>query len=469
MLSLALAFATAPLQSSSTPPQARRPVPTTLQILPVQPQSSAATFAGDLDCESLPPPNSTLGGGVQSNPAADELGSAPLFAEYIIQVPNLGQERLLFQRSKIPSPRPLLVLFHKYSTNHYDPLLNTHYFQEAWRRGWNCVAPFGGNQTHYSSMPSQQRLDAVFDWIDANFAVDRARVYGVGFSMGGGAATNYAARHLDPNDYVFAAVVNISGMVSHEYTYLNELSAQPRFDDLFGVPPNPADPWRMQRSSLFSFDPFSFVTLPDTDLARNLLHISTASFRASGDIPYLATENDLLQQHLLALGANPAQHSLTVVPTAPFYHSWNVVDEGVVCNWLKTKSAQWPSSGNTLADRNARYFYFEVEQDVAGAFTPFQWSIQSAPNTLSLGGTRNLKRLAVHTLDAGLDRQRDVQITLSAADGIADELTLLDWPTAPLDVLRDGVSSQDWSHDANAGKLSLLEFDAAAHVWTIVH
>lgn len=393
--------------------------------------------------------------------------SAPL-ADYLISIPGVGNERFLFQETNPSTPRPLLVVFHRWGVSYYDALFNTRYFQEAWARGWYCVAPFGGNQTHFSSIPSQLRLEGVFDWIDARYPIDRTRVYGVGFSMGGNAAGNYAARHLDPDQFNFSGIVSLSGALSHEDTYLSDPTAVQRFNELFGGPSQIAQPWQMQRSSLFSFDPFTQSTLPNTDLARNLLHISTAAFRATGDIPYLMPQNDLLHQHMLSLGANPLQHSLTIVPTVPFFHAWNIANERNVCDWLRTKRLQLPSSGSTLADRGGRWIYFEVEQDVAGAFTPFDWDVQTATNVLSISKTRNLTHLKVHTIDAGIDRNSLLTVGLANSDGAPDLLTMLDWPIRPTEVLKDGLTTADWNHDGNTGELTLLENDSSPHVWTVV-
>ena len=62
----------------------------------------------------------------------------------------------------------------------------------------------------------------MLDWIGAKCRVDRTRIYGVGFSMGGGSVTSYAARHLDPARAMFAAVVDHTGGVALRNTYASE-------------------------------------------------------------------------------------------------------------------------------------------------------------------------------------------------------------------------------------------------------
>jgi hypothetical protein len=223
----------------------------------------------------------------------------------------------------------------------------------------------------------------------------------------------------------------------------------------------------MQRSSLFSFDLNTFQTLPNSDLSRNLRHLSTRSYRASGDIPYLITQNDLLHQHLLASGADPLRHTLTVVPTIAQYHAWDIASESDVCSWLRLRTLQFPSSGNTLADRDARFFHFEVEQDAAGAFTPFSWSVDTNTNSLVVTATSNLDRLLVHRVDAGLSDLLPLPVTTSDADGSPDDIVFLEWPASPLAVWKDGAPSMDWTHDAITGELVLVGTSPGPHAWTI--
>jgi pimeloyl-ACP methyl ester carboxylesterase len=420
--------------------------------------------------QPVPPqfPRGTTMSSVAIGSVSGPVGPSIPLLDVTISVGGLGQERFLFQEVGTATPRPLLVVFHRSNTSYYDGLLNTDYFVQARQRGWYCVAPFGGSQLHYSSITSQLKTEAAFEWIDARYPIDRTRIYAVGFSMGGGAAMNYASRHLDPDGYMFAAVANISGLVSHEHTYAVDSVVWPKFDQLFGNSlPGSAEPWKMQRSSLFSFDLNTFQTLPNSDLSRNLLHLSTRSYRASGDIPYLITQNDLLHQHLLASGADPLRHTLTVVPTIAQYHAWDIASESDVCSWLRLRTLQFPSSGNTLADRDARFFHFEVEQDAAGAFTPFSWSVDTNTNSLVVTATSNLDRLLVHRVDAGLSDLLPLPVTTSDADGSPDDIVFLEWPASPLAVWKDGAPSMDWTHDAITGELVLVGTSPGPHAWTI--
>ncbi len=414
---------------------------------------------------------STLGGSSTTTPRAapGSIAASPLVYEVTI-LPGTGfNERFLMQETGLVGPRPLLVVFHKFGVSHYDALLSTSFFEEARRRGWYCVAPLGGGQTHFSDERSHVHTEAVLEWTRANFSVDTSRIYAVGFSMGGGAALNYAARHLDPNGMMVAAVFNESGILSHEDTYPQSVpSVQQIYDNRFGTgAPGSASPWLLQRGSVFSFDPFTLTVVPETDLGRNLLHVPTNITRTSGDVPYLITQNDLFHQHLLALGASPATHFSSVINYPG--HSWDAVSETAVCDWLRRYQLAHPDSGNSLAHENGRFFDFDIEQDAAGSFTPFQWSVSGGSNLVAFSATRNLLRVRVHIVDAGLSPLTQLDLTTATADGLADEFVLTDFVNAPNSILRDGVPTAAWSHDALASELTLLETDGAApHAWSIL-
>jgi pimeloyl-ACP methyl ester carboxylesterase len=366
-------------------------------------------------------------------------------------------------------PRPLLVAFHKFGNSAYDILYNTQYFAEGQSRGWHVVAPLGASGVHFSSIESQINTEAVLHWTTVHFPVDKTRVYAVGFSMGGGAALNYAARHLDPNGVMFAAVVNHTGVVSLEDAYVNEPGAQSIFDFWFGDgTPGSAEPWKLQRSSLLSFDPVTLQVDPTTDLARNLMHLWTRTIYANQDpVWYLHTENDVLHTHLANYGSQFGQHALYVFPGTT--HSWDTLNAHAACDWLRTKRLRMPKSGNTLADSDDVYFYFTVTQDQGGAFTPFIWNLDPPSNMLSLSGTANLHQLAVDVVAAALSPLTPCTVSMATADGLADIVRLRGWNHLPINVLRDGVATTSWSYDAQTGDLTLSEFDGAAtHVWQVI-
>jgi hypothetical protein len=399
------------------------------------------------------------------------LGSTPTQRMYEVTIhPGAGYtEKFVVAPASPGTARPLLVGFHKYGVSHYDVPLHTSFFRECMTRNWHAVAPLSATTTNFSSIPSQTNTEAVLNWMRNHFMVDSQRVYGVGFSMGGGDVMNYAARHLDPAKLMFAAVCNHTGTVALEDAYFNEPATQSIFDMWFGTgAPGSAVPWNLQRSSVLSMDPITLQINPGACLARNLMHLTTLTYHASNDpTAYLMTENDLLHNYFVGLGAQPGQHDEIVLPGT--VHTWDLIDEKAICNWFKTKRLTIPTSGDTLADRDGNYFYFNVEQDAPGSFTPFVWNVDKLANSFTLSATSNLKKISIDSVATELHNDLPMLVSMSTTDGLADDVRLRTWGHLPFNVLRDGVATTSWTYDAPSGDLTLLETDGATtHVWQVV-
>lgn len=225
-------------------------------------------------------------------------GTAPyLLWEVSVGAATMGtgfSERCYFAEP-IPaptSPAPLLVLHHRFGKTHLDLPVATDYLAQATARGWY-----------------------VLEWtLNTNPLIDPARLYAVGFSMGGGMAMNYAARHLDPARPMFAAVANHTGDVALGHVFVNEvLEVQEILGFWFGQESPPTvDPLRLQRASLIEYDMVEGEFLKTGDMVRNLSNMPMYMTRASqdtivvGGVPYLEIQNDVLDRHIQSeLGIPP--------------------------------------------------------------------------------------------------------------------------------------------------------------------
>jgi pimeloyl-ACP methyl ester carboxylesterase len=432
-------------QTGTTPPRGA-PL-TTLPVL------TPAT----LSAQPLPAPVLGAGPGVGAQAwqikLPDPLGTG-YDESFLLQVPPPG--------ATAAAPAPLLVAFHAYGVSEKDITAHTTFAAECAARGWFLIAPLGATQVSYSSLESQAHVALVLDLAMLVFPgrIDPARIYGVGFSMGGGSALNYAARHLDPGRPMFAAVANHTGEVAHVDTYWNEPAAQWIFEHWFGGPP-PGQEFEYLRSSLYDFDPSTLVVNQTTDLARNLTHVPVRSTYVPLDpVKYLLKQTTVLHQQLLARGG-----SSELVVLSGFGHTWGTLNEAQTCDWLAQRALTLPSAAETLADHDGRYFAFDVEQDAPGAFTPFTWHADAGANRLSVSATANLARLGVATAELGLDTAQPLEVALATADGLADEIGLAGYATAPSQVLRDGAPAI-WSFAGDA--VVLHETDGGAHTWLVV-
>lgn len=385
-------------------------------------------------------------------------------------------ERFYFSEPipKPTTPRPLLVFNHRFGKTNLDIAVSTSYLDEAAARGWYVLAPIAASNKHFLSEPAQLNTEFVLDWISNNpaYTIDMNRVYGIGFSMGGGMVVNYAARHVDPSRPMYAAIVNHTGDISLKHVYDNE-NPQGQFvlDFWFGDgTPMSADPVEMQRKSAIDFDPVAGQFLTDADMVRNIIYLPLKMVRASDDlIDYLEIQTDQLDSHLQTKYGYVNGTSHYQYDIIPFNgHDWSMLDEVQALDFLSQHTLQLPTSGQVLADRNAKWFYFTTtlgDVDENGAFT---WSVDGLGNTISLTDTANLSALTVDTQTSGLDSMAPLTLTVGALPGeMKTDIFLRNYDvTVPTQVLLDGQPTTSWQ--IVEGLLRLGAPDSATHTWQIL-
>jgi len=402
--------------------------------------------------------------------------------EYTIASPVSGwAETFLLQKPSNPVAQqvPLLVVWHKFGSSHYDVQANTDFLAEADARGWYVVAPLSAATKHFGSSAAQSNMDVVLDFVLNYFGddIDRDRIYSVGFSMGAGASLAHAANHVDPAKPMFAAIVTHTGGGSLEYTYATSpddddsddnvqtgqnLETPDILDFWFGGDPA-SFPFEYERHSVMSIDAFGVVDHA-TSMITNIVHVPVHTWYAIND-PKLAilTQTQIIQSEFLSTYGGTSV--LTQVPGSA--HTWNSLDEIAALDWLEQFSLSLPTSGSTLADEDGIWFYFDVEQDASGAFTPFDWNVDISTNTLTVQNTGNLQRISVDTAGAGLDPAGTLTLLTSTADVTGDEIRFLGVTSVPTSVTRDGVSDPNWVHDVQAGTLTITEADDQPHTWVV--
>ncbi len=403
----------------------------------------------------------------------------PGLLEFTIRNTGSGWvEKFLLQMppTQPTSPAPLLVVFHKYGSSHGD-VLNTSFLAETQARGWYCLAPLGARQKHFGNNESQINTRAALDLVAHLFPVDRNRVYGAGFSMGGGAMTNYAARHLDPSGVRFAALIDHTGGVSLPHTWFSEpddadldddvplpgqnLEVPDVLEDLFGGPPSTV-PFEYRRCSSIDLDPTTGQIGVGTDFGRNLAHIPTLVWVANNDpLAYVVAQTYAFDTYLQAQNAG---HQFTLANGNT--HSWSTLDETAVCDWLQTKTLQTPSSGRTLADEDGVWHHFTIEQNTPGVFTPFTWDIDTVARRVELSQTANLDRISIDVVGAGLSLSGAVTLRLASADGTGDRVRLLGVQTPPISVTRDGIATAG-VYDSLLDTYEVVETNGSRHDWVL--
>lgn len=417
----------------------------------------------------------TLGGAFSTGQVGPLVSVGPSLAPGVLQLilddPGTGwQESVLLGAPTVPTsgPVPLLVMFHSYDVSEWDCYINgVDMFEGARSRGWYVLAPLGAHQVNFGIPYSQTNIEYALTLFCELLPIDTDRIYGVGFSMGGGTMMSYASRHHDPDKPRFAAVVNHTGAVSTANAYWNTADTF-IFDHPSTFNGSPATfPFLYSQSSTIDVDQFSFAVDASTDLGRNLFGTPVLNYAADFD-----PNSNLITvtQTLFAwLSLIPGMETFLLTPPHNIHH-WSTIDENTALNYLGSKTLQTPTNGQfrVLADREAKWFHFYVYQDVAGAFTPFRWNFNNAINRLVIDETSNLSELAVDCTSLGINTAVNLEVVMSTTDGSTEVTTLSDYRLPPQEVLRNGVTTSSWVWNSVAETVTLTESNpAAGAVWKI--
>ncbi len=395
-----------------------------------------------------------------------------------IFVPATGHDEvfLLYVPGTDPSvERPLLTGFHSYGSSHGTIATLTGFLREAEVREWFLVAPIqsggpGYSQVSYGTVQSQEHVEAVLSLLLGYYSIDRDRLYGVGFSMGGGNVTGYAARHRDRRTGSFAAIVNHTGTVSLGDTYqFVEPSVKTIMEALFMGPPS-QNPFDWTRASSIVLDGNSQLMAGADHMAINLTTTPVKTIYGITDSrAYLVNQSIQLDEFFTSVGATNHILEPTVVPMGcQDGHCWDTADEVLVCDWFEPITLDsTPPSGTILTDRAVRWGRFDVTPDVASEFTQVDFEVDVASNSLTFRGVRNLREISVDPTRVGLNLTTPITFNVESTEAGGDLYRLRAFPSVPLLVVRNSQqitsacpstsTTASWCIDTTTGDFVLSE------------
>jgi hypothetical protein len=362
------------------------------------------------------------------------------------------------------SPAPLLVLFHQYSVSEFDTYSKTGFFKEALMRGWYVVAPLGAHEVNFGIDYSQQNIEVCLNWVTDFFggALDSERVYGVGFSMGGGALMAYASRHIDPEGVRFAALLNHTGSLSiadlYERCGNNDTTI---FDhpEMFGGAPI-TNEIAYQRASSIHLWPQPARIDSSSDFVRNLqsTYIETWYSDIDPNPCPLVAQNWTLNRYLETTPYLNQSFDSSEQVFSLNEHTWHLLDEGQILDTFTPLRAQNPTgTTDVLADRDARYFFMEIKQGTHTELSPLRFN--SAPgglNRIYFDKYSNLSEVILHAEGAGLDTSTPLEISLDGNEAASPiEFTVTGYSTMPSNVTFTGTSTSQWSYNAALERVTL--------------
>lgn len=402
-----------------------------------------------------------------------DLIPGPGWTQIKLPVPGYAVEEFaLFQHSGLPlsaGKRPLLVVCHRFGVSHFDALFNTEFFEEALARGWYLLAPLsrstdGAADINYGSAESQDFTAAGIDFVLNNYPIDKKRMYGVGFSMGGSQVMSYAARHLAPKDGMFAALVNHTGSIDQEDTWLSEPTAQDFLEDIFDGAPSD-NPFGYRNASVLDLDDVTgqFV-VGGQHQAINLSSTPTQLWWATMDpLQYLVEQTLQYEAYLLSIGAT----NYETFPIISSVHEWNTLDYTAVCDWMDQQQLVIQDEGTILADRDGRWVRIDVTGIPPETLAEFTYSFDLANSVVEFRDTESLDQLQtdLRLWNNGLTVSLPLTVKLDAED-VGDTIVLGGVTNFPLAVSRDGVpQATGWTYNSLAQELTITELDPGPHSW----
>jgi pimeloyl-ACP methyl ester carboxylesterase len=342
------------------------------------------------------------------------------FHELELGTPD-GPERFGLYVPNVPvvPASPLLVHFHAFNGGHTDLLFFAQgMLEEADARGWILVAPDQSVRNAlgqadgktYGSDEAQRRVQAVLGWVLAALPVDRNRIYGYGFSMGGGDCLSYAAQHLDPERGAFAAVINHTGTLVLTEEWTRSPPARTPLESVFaGTPAISGYAYRRASTIEFPWSPISPGTFTGTGrhAAENLFVTPTRSWYHTADTAFQRTEEFMLALDTLVLDHEieyPA--TLPPPPTGPAipHHAWEYLDPVAACNWFAGHTLSVPTAGTVHFSRNARYHDLELTRKSNDAFGSVSFNVPQS-GTVRFVGISNVLKVRIDAARSQLSTQ----------------------------------------------------------------
>lgn len=354
---------------------------------------------------------------------ASYAGTAPVMVDGFIPAggggtgtifPEIFKYQLPVSYDEFGDPVPMVIAYHGFGMSANSVALFSEIDEECNNRGWVYMAPTGLDDQLFGSPISQQHVEAAIQYMLDNYNIDQDRLYMVGFSMGGGVATSFAARHRDPSGQMIAAVGTVSPTMDWTQTFLLGTTAtQTLMINQYNFGDTPSQvPWKYKQVSGLYFDrntypPLPGVLVPEDSMATNLAGIPTYLTWDTGDtLPEVLSTAPVFESVLLNAGATvqTAIKSGTVDGDGdPATHSWWVLDEVELFDFFDGKKVKrYPTDFDGQQDLGGALSWATSTQDQTDAFTYLVGDADRPNEEIDLSGVANASEVSVRVGKTGI-------------------------------------------------------------------
>ncbi|MBI4882118.1 MAG: hypothetical protein HY812_21025 [Planctomycetes bacterium] len=328
---------------------------------------------------------------------------------------------------------------------------------EANARGWLVVAVTCLDDKSYGWIVGQIGVEVALKYVSAHYPVDEDRVYGVGWSAGGGSIASYAARHLDPAAPMLAAIATNAGSYDLVDVYDNSDSAGKAIfehPNLFQGPPTGATLWNYLRTQTETKNIATGNVIEIQSQMRNLLNTPIYHVYSTDDtIVYLPNQSALLAQYMTTHGADYTGQTFSGLPDP---HTWDLLPGPATLSWFDTHTLERePPALSLSADRSGWYYWAKLTLLSPITFGTLLCTPDQVANHLEIGGVSNLTELRLDPPASQFNSAVDFTLTFTAANAVPIDLVIEDVPGRPSEVLQGSLPFTNWEFNAADGELAL--------------
>lgn len=355
---------------------------------------------------------------------------------------------------------PLVVAYHGFGSSAQSVADQSLIDEECNERGYLYLSVTGIDDQLFGAPLVQQNVDAAIEHMIANYDVDEDRIFMVGFSMGGGIVSNYAARHRDPDDIMIAGVGTVSATLDWTMEYnLASAALQSWFENQYNFGDTPSvNLFEYQQASALYHDEASYPPTPGTVLAidsmsTNLQPVPTyITYDVDDTLTQVPDVNDAHKALLDSLGVTTQIkiQTGTVDPDTllPAPHSWAVLDAEELFDFFDAAPDvdRFPVPFEAQIDVDATVSCAEVTKVLPSQFARVDLDADGFAKTLTIDGVSNVDRLVVDVAEAGIRGTLPVHVTATSADVLGFTLELegfMERPCYLLDTLGGLVTAVD--------------------------
>lgn len=366
-------------------------------------------------------------------------------------------------------PHTMIVCWHGYSVSCLGPPTFSQIDEQCETRNWIFLSVQGHSSKNWGNLLAQvhctKAIKFMMDPVDGfGLNVDTDRIYMAGYSMGGVAAASYASRHMGmekESKYPIAGLILVASVLDLIHLYFNANSeVKLQLEQLYGGSPSQV-PFNYKQCSGLYMENGTFVL--DESMGRNLSNNLPVYVTYAEDEP----QASLLAQNIIfvrmlkdpAVQAN-LYEKYWPKGTVPVPHSWGCLNLDIdnALDFIEQYSLQTLDTDGLalLADRDAQFYWLDVAQTSAGAFSKILCAVSETDNELSVSEALNAAALSVNTGWTGLKAEDELWIFWQSTASNHQSLVIQPLNIGPTYIVDGGgILYSDYSYNGTERTLDI--------------